>query len=89
MFDGKIIIPIKSLIWIHPLHLKKKTLVGCYRATLGGIQEIECLCTKVDFGHVGIVQKRKMDEKTHVLGQKMRKPLMTVKVYHFIVTNYC
>ena len=63
--------------------------MGCYRATLGGIQEIEFLCTKVDFGNVGIVQKRKTDNKTHVLGQKMRKPLMTVKVYHFIVTNYC
>ena len=35
MFDGKIIISIKSLIWIHPLHLKKNTR-GVLQGDFGG-----------------------------------------------------
>ena len=88
VFDCNIIISIKSRISIHPLHLKK-TVLGYYTATLGRIKNIEFLCTKVEFCHVGIVQKRKTDNKTYVFGQQMRKPLMSVKVYHFIVTNCC
>ena len=88
VFDCNIIISIESRISIHPLYLKK-TVLGYYVATLGWIKNIEFLCTKVEFCHVGIVQKSKTDKKTYVVGQKMRKPLMSVNVYHFIVTNCC
>ena len=63
--------------------------MGCYRTTLGGIQEIEFLCTKVDFGHVGIVQKRKTDNKNACLRPKNAQAADECESYHFIVTNCC
>ena len=86
MFDGKSSSPpdpaSEYIHWIW-----KRTVFRRYSATSGGIQNIEFLCTKVDFGHVGIVQKDKTDKKTHVLSQKTRNLLMSVTIYLCFVTD--
>ena len=84
----KNIISINCLIWIHPLDLKT-SYRGVLQGNFGGNQRNWIPLYKSGFWPCRNSTKKENGQKTACLRPKMYKLLMSVKVYHFIVTNWC